>query len=182
LRHELTLLRRRSGRPVGFANSSGLSTRATWLGSALLLSSLREGCLLWSFAYLAVRNVFALVWLLARPRRSKELEILVLRHELAMLRREARRPKLTRADRGLLAALSRSLPRVAWAGFVVKPQTLLRWHRQLVTRRWTYAKRTPGRPPLESSLRTLILRLGRENPTWGYRRIVGELKGLGVAV
>jgi hypothetical protein len=67
--------------------------------------------LLWSFAYLAVRNLFALVWLLARPRRSKELEILVLRHELAMLRRQARRPKLTRADRTLLAALSRSLPR-----------------------------------------------------------------------
>jgi hypothetical protein len=73
--------------------------------------------LLWSFAYLAVRNLFALVWLLARPRRSKELEILVLRYELAMLRRQGRQPKLTRADRGLLAALSRPLPRVAWAGF-----------------------------------------------------------------
>jgi putative transposase len=138
--------------------------------------------LLWSFAYLAVRNLFALVWLLARPRRSKELEILVLRHELAMLRRQARRPKLTRADRALLAALSRSLPRVVWAGFSVKPATLLRWHRQLVARRWTYAQRAPGRPPLESSLRTLILRLGQENLHWGYRRIVGELKGLGITV
>jgi hypothetical protein len=102
--------------------------------------------LLWSFAYLAVRNLFALVWLLARPRRSKELE---------MLRRQARQPQLTRADRALLAALSRSLPRVAWAGFPVKPQTLLRWHRQLVTRRWTYEQRACGRPPLESSLRDL---------------------------
>ena len=83
--------------------------------------------MLWSFAYLAVRNLFALVWLLARPRRSKELEILVLRHELAVLRRQAGQPKLTRADRGLLAALSRSLPRAAWAGFPVKPGTLLRW-------------------------------------------------------
>jgi putative transposase len=138
--------------------------------------------LLWSFAYLAVRNLFALVWLLARPRRSKELEILVLRQELAMLRRQPRRPKLTRPDRALLAALSRSLPRVAWAGFSVKPETLLRWHRQLVARRWTYAHRAPGRPPLESSLRALILRLGRENPHWGYRRIVGELKGLGITV
>jgi len=138
--------------------------------------------LLWSFAYLAVRNLFALVWLLARPRRAKELEILVLRHELAMLRRQARQPKLTRADRGLLAALSRSLPRAAWAGFPVKPETLLRWHRQLVARRWTYSHRTPGRPPLESSLRALILRLGHENPHWGYRRIVGELKGLGITV
>jgi putative transposase len=75
--------------------------------------------------YLAVRSLFALVWLLARPRRSKELEILVLRHELAMLRRQER-PKPTRADRALLAALSRSPPRIAWAGFSVKPETLLR--------------------------------------------------------
>ncbi len=134
--------------------------------------------MLWSFAYLAVRNLFALVWLLARPRRSNELEILVLRHELAVLRPQAQ-PNLTRADRGLLAALSRSLPRAAWAGFPVKPATLLRWHRQLVARRWTYAHRPPGRPPLESSLRALILRLGHENPHWGYKRIVGELKGLG---
>jgi putative transposase len=138
--------------------------------------------LVWSFAYLAVRNLFMLVWLLARPRRSKELEILVLRHELAILRRQARQPKLTRADRALLAALSRSLPRAAWAGFPVKPETLLRWHRQLVARRWTYAHRTPGRPPLELSLRALILRFGTENPTWGYKRIVGELKGLGISV
>jgi putative transposase len=138
--------------------------------------------LLWSLAYLVVRNLFALVWLLARPRRSNELEILVLRHELAMLRRQARQPKLTRADRTLLAALSRSLPRVAWMGFPVKPETLLRWHRQLVARRWKYAQRAPGRPPLEASLRTLILRLGHENPHWGYKRIVGELKGLGITV
>jgi hypothetical protein len=82
-----------------------------------LLSGSREGCLFWSFAYLGVRNLFMLVWLLARPRRSKELEILVLRDELAMLRRQARQPKPTRADRALLAALSRSLPRAAWAGF-----------------------------------------------------------------
>ena len=93
--------------------------------------------MLWSFVYLVVRNLFALVWLLARPRRSKELEILVLRHELAVLCRRAR-PALTRADRVLLAALSRSLPRPAWTGFPVKPQTLLRWHHQLVARRWTY--------------------------------------------
>jgi putative transposase len=138
--------------------------------------------LLWSFAYLAVRNLFALVRLLARSRRSKELQILLLRHELAILRRQTRRPHLTPADRALLAALSRALPRPAWTSFPVKPETVLRWHRQLVARRWTYPHKRPGRPPLEQSLRSLILRLARENPGWGYRRIVGELKGLGVAV
>jgi transposase InsO family protein len=138
--------------------------------------------LIWSFVYLVGRNVFALVWLLARPRRSKELEILVLRHELAVLRLRAARPVLTRADRALLASLSRALPRAAWSGFPVKPETLLRWHRQLVARRWTYPHKKPGRPPLEPSLRTLILRLADENPQWGYRRIVGELTGVGIAV
>ena len=122
------------------------------------------------------------MWLLARPRRSKELEILLLRHELAVLRRQACRPRLTRADRALFAALSRVVPRTAWANVVVKPETLLCWHRQLVARRWTYAHRTAGRPPLERSLRELILRLARENPHWGYKRIVGELKGLGISV
>jgi hypothetical protein len=138
--------------------------------------------LLWSFAYLMGRNLFALVWLLAWPRRSKELEILLLRHELAVLRRQAGRPKLTRADRALFAALRRAVPRTAWPNLAVKPDTLLRWHRQLVARRWSYAHRNAGRPPLARSLRELVLRLARENPHWGYKRIVGELKGLGVSV
>src|ERR687884_1817691 len=155
---------------------------AIWLGSGRLLSLSTEGRLLWSFLYLVVRHLFALVWLLARSRRSKELEILLLRHELAILRRQSVRPRLTRADRALLAALSRSLPRAAWASFSVKPNTLFRWHRQLVARRWTYSQRKAGRPPLERSLRELILRLARENPQWGYKRIVGELKGLGISV
>jgi len=132
--------------------------------------------------YLVVRNLFALVSLLARPRRSNEFEILLLRHELAVLRRQAGRPKLTRADRALLAALSRAVPRTAWANLAVKPDTLLRWHRQLVARRWTYAHRKAGRPPLERSLRELIRRLARENAHWGYKRIVGELKTAGVSV
>jgi len=109
--------------------------------------------------YLVVRNLFALVWLLGRPRGSKELEILVLRHELAVLRRRSARPRLTRADRALLAALSRSLPRSAWASFLVRPDTLLRWHRQLVARRWTYLHTKPGRPPIEPPVGALILRL-----------------------
>jgi putative transposase len=132
--------------------------------------------LLWSFLYLVVRNLFALVWLLGRPRRSKELEILVLRQELAILRRQASRPTLTWADRALLTSLSRSLPPTSWAAFSFRPETLLRWHRQLVARRWTYSHRRPGRPPLERSLRELILRLASENPHWGYKRIAGELK------
>ena len=98
-----------------------------WSVASARSPSSREGsCLLWSFLYLVVRNLFALVWLLARPRRSKELEILLLRHELAILRRQSVRPRLMRADRALLAALSSSLPRAAWASFSVKPDTLLR--------------------------------------------------------
>jgi putative transposase len=144
-----------------------------------LLGGLR---LLWSFVYLAVRSLFALVPLLARSGQSKELEILVLRHELAIMRRQTHRSRLTPADRALLAAISRVLPRRAWTGFPVTPETLLRWHRRLVSRRWTYPHKKPGRPPVPSTVRELILRLARENPHWGYRRIVGELKGIGVAV
>jgi putative transposase len=110
------------------------------------------------------------------------MERLVLRRELAILRRQTSRPRLTRADRALLASLSRSLARPAWAVFPITPETLLRWHRQLIARRWTYSHRKPGRPPLERSLRELILRLADENPRWGYKRIVSELKGLGVTV
>jgi putative transposase len=100
------------------------------------------------------------------------------RSSAARPRGRSRRP----ADRALLAALSRSLPRPAGTVFPFKPETLLRWHRQLTARRWTYSHRPPGRPPLEQSLRALILRLAGENPHWGYKRIVGELKGLGVRV
>ena len=137
--------------------------------------------MVWSFAYLAIRNLFALVLLLARSDRSKELEILVLRHELRVLRRRTVRPRIDPPDRALLAALSQALPRRVWAAFSVRPETLLRWHRGLVARRWTYPHRQPGRPPLERPRRELILRLARENPHWGYQRIAGELKTLGVA-
>jgi putative transposase len=92
-------------------------------------------CVVWSFAYLAVRNVFALVLLLARSDRSKELEILVLRHELTVARRSTVRPRIDPPDRALLAALSRTLRRRVWAAFSVRPETVPRWHRGLVTRR-----------------------------------------------
>jgi len=105
----------------------------------------------------------------------------MLRHELAILRRRSRRPPLTWADRICLTAASRLLPRAHWRSFIVKPATLLAWHRRLVAKRWTYARR-PGRPPIRRELRELVLRLARENPRWGYHRIVGELKGLGVVV
>jgi putative transposase len=117
-----------------------------------------------------------------RSERSKELEILVLRHQLQVLQRQVGRPRLRTADRLLLAALSRSLPRRAWSSFFVSPVTLLRWHRQLVACRWTYSRRSVGRPRTDRGISELVLRMARENPTWGYRRIHGELVGLGVAL
>jgi putative transposase len=135
-----------------------------------------------SFVYLVACRLFALVVLLARNDRSKELELLVLRHELSVLRRQARRPQLTERDRLVLAALSRVMPRGSWPAFYVTPETLLRWHRRIVARSWTYSHRRPGRPPLDQQVRQLILRLARENSHWGYVRIVGELRKLGIDV
>ena len=137
---------------------------------------------LWSLAYLVVRHLFELIVLCCRSSGSKELEILVLRHELSILRRQPRRPQLRDADRAFLAALSRALPRRAWSAFSVSPRTLLRWHQRLVARRWTYPHRRPGRPPVDRELEALVVRLARENAAWDYRRIVGELHGLGIGV
>ena len=116
----------------------------------------------WSLAYVVVRRLLELMVLLARGERSKELEILVLRHELSILRRQVVRPRLAPADRLLLAAFSRLLPQGRWGVFVVRPATLLRWHRRLVARRWRYAATGPGRPPLAPEVRELVLRLARE--------------------
>jgi putative transposase len=135
-----------------------------------------------SFLYVLAWRLFELVVLLARRERSKEIEILVLRHELSILRRQVRRPQFAPRDRLLLAALSRGLPRCSWPSFLVTPETLLRWHRQLVARHWTYPHTRPGRPPVNRSVRELILRLARENISWGYVRIVGELRKLGIDV
>ena len=118
-----------------------------------------------SFAYLLAGRLFELVVLLARRESSKELEILVLRHELQVLRRQVGRPRLRSADRVLLAALGQLSPRPR--SFLVQPATLLRWHRALVRRRWTYDRRRSGRPPLVAQTQRLILRLAAENPSWG---------------
>jgi putative transposase len=135
-----------------------------------------------ALVYVLACRLFALVVLLGRGERSKELEILVLRHELSILRRQVRRPQFAPRDRLFLAAVSRVLPRHSWRSFVVRPETLLRWHRQLLARHWTYSHRGPGRRPLDGQVRELVLRLARENSSWGYLRIVGELRKLGIDV
>ncbi len=106
----------------------------------------------------------------------------MLRHELTILRRQPRRAQLRPVDRAILAAFARGLPRSALGRLFVRPATLLRWHRQLVRRRWTYPHRPPGRPPFDRRVQALVLRLARENPAWGYRRILGELQSLGICV
>jgi putative transposase len=141
----------------------------------------RSRGVVFSFLYWLSRRLLELLALRMRSERVKEIEIVVLRHQLQLLEQVAR-PQLHASDRALLAAFSRALPRSAWASFVVTPATLLRWHRELVARRWTFPHRRPGRPATAVAVRELVVRLARENPGWGYRRIQGELLGLGVRV
>jgi putative transposase len=130
--------------------------------------------LLVSLVYLVFRRALAVAALRLRSREYKELEIVVLRHELAVLRRQVARPRLEDADRVFLAAASRLLRGAGRESLFVRPDTLLGWHRRLVRRRWTYAGRRPGRPAISENIRELVLRVARENPRWGYQRIVGE--------
>jgi putative transposase len=133
-------------------------------------------------AYLTLVRVLGWLALLTRSDTAKDVEILTLRHEIAVLRRTNPRPNMSWLDRAVLSALSRLLPAPLRLTRLVSPRTLLRWHAQLVARRWTHPHRRPGRPPKPSPIRDLVLRIARENPQWGYRRVQGELVGLGHTV
>jgi len=113
----------------------------------------------------------------ARSSAAKDAELLMLRHEVAVLRRRVTRPRVNWAELAVMAGLARLLPRPRWHGLFVRPETLLGWHRDLIRPRWSYPHRR-GRPAVAAELRALV-RLARENPTWGYRRIHGELCRLG---
>jgi putative transposase len=135
-----------------------------------------------SLLYLAIRALLGLVVRCGRRPDVKDVELLVLRHELAVLRRQVGKPRLRWSDRALLAAGACHLPPSSSLSLIVTPRTVLSWHRSLVRWKWRRYSRRPGRPKLASSTQELVLRLARENPRWGYRRISGEVAKLGVFV
>ncbi|SEH02372.1 Integrase core domain-containing protein [Nonomuraea solani] len=138
-----------------------------------------------SLVYRLIRGLFGLLTVLVRSDLSKDVELLVLRQENQVLRRQlGGQPRWDHADRLWLAALSRLICRRRWAEvFPVTPATILRWHRTLVARTWTFTdRRRPGRPCTRRPVKALIVRMARENPTWGHRRIQGELARLGYPI
>jgi putative transposase len=138
--------------------------------------------MVFSFVYRAFVSLLKLLISGGRRVDVKDIELLVLRHQLEVLRRQGQRPTLRPSDRALLAAMGRLLPPGRRHGLLVTPETVLRWHRELVRRRWTYSHARPGRPSIDATTRELVLRLARENSRWGYQRIVGELSKLGLPV
>ncbi len=138
--------------------------------------------MLLSIIYVALARLLRALAPAAQNDLGREVELLVLRHQVKVLSRGVRRPPFRRRDRMLLAAASRIMPRERWKSFVVTPRTLLRWHRELVRRKWIYRRRGPGRPPLARETVELIVRMARESPRWGYLRIRGELLKLGIRV
>ena len=137
--------------------------------------------MLFRLLYLLMARLFGWLALLARGDTSKEVEILLLRHEIAVLRRQVARPKLDWADRAVITALARLLPGHLRLHRIVTPGTLLAWHRRLVKEKWSYSNPT-GRPPVPEEIRELVRRLARQNSRWGHRRIQGELLGLGYRI
>ncbi len=135
-----------------------------------------------SLLYMVLRRLLGILSSRDRAARQVELENLVLRHQVAILRRQVKRPVYRMSDRALLAAASLFLPRERWNAFLVRPETVLRWHRWLVACKWTRTQRRPGRPSLDPAIQALIIRLAKENPCWGYMRIKGECQKLGVRV
>jgi hypothetical protein len=140
----------------------------------------------WRLSYLALTGMVTLLRLLPKGTTDKDIEILTLRHQLAVLQRQIDKPRLTPPDRAFLAALLHQLPRptLRRLHLLVSPETILRWHLDLLRRHHARIARPkrPGRPRTLRSIRALVLRLARENPSWGYRRIHGELAGLGITV
>src|SRR3954469_17030823 len=172
-------LRRGAAEPVSHENRVGVLT------CAVLLRSGRWGWgsrgVLLTLVYMITRFVLAVVTILVRREVSKDVELLVLRHENAGLRRQVKRVRYQPADRVWLSALARLIPRRRWAQvFNVSPDTLLRWHRRLVAWRWTYPRSAArGRPATPVSVTRLVVAMARQNPGWGHRRIQGELARLG---
>jgi transposase len=146
-----------------------------------LASELRSSLVIFSIAYVVARCLLGCLMVLARREMSKDAELLVVRHENAVLRRQIGRVRYQPGDRLWLAALARLIPRHRWGeAFAVAPATLLAWHRRLVTRKWDYAsRRCPGRPRTAGAIRKLVIRIAADNPVWGHRRVQGELIKLG---